>query len=118
MIQGKFLARRGVWVSEFRIESGLNCGGHAFATTGLLMGPILEEFKRRKVELHERLHAIYNDARAAAGWPSIDTPLEVRITAQGGIGTAVENELLLRYYRLDRTGWATPFLLVPIQRLP
>ena len=113
MIQGKFLARRGLWISEFRIESGLNCGGHAFATTGLLMGPILEEFARRKVELHETLHAIYREARAAIGGPSIDRPLEMRITAQGGIGTAAENELLLQHYRVDGTGWATPFLLVP-----
>ena len=45
LIQGKFLAKKGLWVSEFRIESGLNCGGHAFATDGYLMGPILEEFK-------------------------------------------------------------------------
>lgn len=28
MIQGNFLAKKGVWVSEYRIESGLNCGGH------------------------------------------------------------------------------------------
>jgi len=32
LIQGKFLAKKGLWVSEFRIESGLNCGGHAFAS--------------------------------------------------------------------------------------
>jgi len=113
IVQGKFFARRGLWVSEFRIESGLNCGGHAFGTTGLLMGPILEEFKRRRVELQETLHAIYSKARAAIGGPSIDAPPEMRITAQGGIGTATENELLLQYYRLDGTGWATPFLLVP-----
>jgi len=30
MIQGNFLAKKGLWVSEYRIESGLNCGGHAF----------------------------------------------------------------------------------------
>jgi len=48
LIQGKFLAKKGLWVSEFRIESGLNCGGHAFATDGLLLGPILEEFKKQK----------------------------------------------------------------------
>ncbi len=112
-VQGKFLARRGLWVSEFRIESGLNCGGHAFPTKGLLMGPILEEFKRRKVELHEMLHAIYSRARTGVDRSSVDTPLEIRITAQGGISTAAENELLLRYYRVDGTGWATPFLLVP-----
>ena len=47
-IQGKMLAKKGLWVSEFRIESGLNCGGHAFATDGYLMGPILEEFKNKR----------------------------------------------------------------------
>src|SRR5690606_19794595 len=36
LIQGKFLAKKGLWVSEYRIESGLNCGGHAFATEGHL----------------------------------------------------------------------------------
>lgn len=113
MIQGKFLARRGLWISEYRIESGLNCGGHAFATRGLLMGPIMEEFKNHRDELRESLHAMYNDARAAAGRSTVETPLDIRITAQGGIGTAEENELLLQYYRLDGTGWATPFLLVP-----
>jgi hypothetical protein len=37
LVQGKYLAKKGIWVSEFRIESGLNCGGHAFATDGYLM---------------------------------------------------------------------------------
>ncbi len=113
MIQGKFLARRGLWVSEYRIESGLNCGGHAFATKGLLMGPILEEFKENRDSMRESLHKVFNAARATADTPAIESPLEMRITAQGGIGTADENELLLEYYRLDGTGWATPFLLVP-----
>jgi len=36
LTQGKFLAKKGLWVSEYRIESGLNCGGHAFATHGYL----------------------------------------------------------------------------------
>ncbi|MCH7495695.1 MAG: hypothetical protein IH825_06355, partial [Candidatus Marinimicrobia bacterium] len=54
-IQGKFLAKKGLWVSEFRIESGLNCGGHAFATKGNLMGPILEEFKEQRDALKEKL---------------------------------------------------------------
>ncbi|MEX1384558.1 MAG: hypothetical protein AB1Z17_14295, partial [Lutibacter sp.] len=48
LIQGKFLAKKGLWVSEYRIESGLNCGGHAFASDGYLLGPILEEFKKDK----------------------------------------------------------------------
>ena len=51
LIQGKFLAKKGLWVSEYRIESGLNCGGHAFATDGYLLGPILQEFKEKRIEL-------------------------------------------------------------------
>ncbi|MEE8367089.1 MAG: hypothetical protein V3S30_02110 [Thermoanaerobaculia bacterium] len=113
VIQGKFLAKRGLWVSEYRIESGLNCGGHAFATQGLLMGPIMEEFREERAAFRDKLHGIYNKARASAGLPVVDSPLDVRMTAQGGIGTSAENDLLLQYYRLDGTGWATPFLLVP-----
>jgi len=37
----------------------------------------------------------------------------VRLTVQGGIGTADEDALLRRLYRVDGTGWASPFLLVP-----
>ena len=47
------------------------------------------------------------------GWSVNDEPDEVLITVQGGIGTADEDESLLRYYLVDRTGWGTPFLLVP-----
>jgi len=113
VIQGKFFAKRGLWVSEYRIESGLNCGGHAYATKGLLLGPILEEFKQNKDQLIGQLHAIYIKTLAASGRTPIELPHTVRITAQGGIGTAEEDELLLGYYNVDATGWATPFLLVP-----
>src|ERR1041385_8380065 len=68
-VQGKFLAKKGLWVSEFRIESGLNCGGHAFPTEGLLMGPILEEFKLKRGELYSELLTICNAALAAKGLP-------------------------------------------------
>src|SRR5436190_16300274 len=60
LIQGKYLAKKGIWVSEFRVESGLNCGGHAFATDGSLLGPILEEFKVKREELIDTLFEIYN----------------------------------------------------------
>lgn len=63
LIQGKYLAKKGIWVSEFRIESGLNCGGHAFATDGFLMGPILEEFKSKKQELIDTLFEMFNAAQ-------------------------------------------------------
>jgi hypothetical protein len=112
-VQGRFLAKRGLWVSEFRIESGLNCGGHAFATQGLLLGPILEEFKRKKAELIEQLFATYTKALAQRNSPVPAEPPNVRLTVQGGIGTAAEDSLLRNHYAADGTGWATPFLLVP-----
>ncbi len=112
-VQGKFLAKRGLWISEYRVESGLNCGGHAFATKGLLMGPILEEFRQKRGELAEQLHATYAKALLERGRVAGTTPLAVRITAQGGIGTADEDRLLREYYGVDGTGWGTPFLLVP-----
>jgi hypothetical protein len=62
IIQGKFLAKKGLWVSEYRIESGLNCGGHAFASDGYLLGPILEEFKQNKNNLIEEIHTIFVNA--------------------------------------------------------
>ena len=63
IIQGKFLAKKGLWVSEYRIESGLNCGGHAFATDGLLMGPILNEFRENRQTLIDDTFEIVSTAR-------------------------------------------------------
>jgi hypothetical protein len=113
VVQGKFLAKRGLWVSEFRVESGLNCGGHVFATKGLLLGPILAEFQQRRGELIAQLHAAYAKALLTRGRTVGAAPLAVRITAQGGIGTAEEDLLLREYYGVDGTGWGSPFLLVP-----
>jgi len=113
VIQGRFLAKKGLWVSEYRIESGLNCGGHAYATKGLLLGPILEEFTQQKETFVQKLHKTYNKAIVAAGRPAVEQPHEVRITAQGGIGTPEEDALLRESYSVYATGWATPFLLVP-----
>ena len=112
-IQGRFLAKRGLWVSEFRVESGLNCGGHAFATPGYLLGPILEEFKKSRSELIETLHAAYMDGCKSHDLPQCERPYPMRITAQGGIGTAGEHSFFLKYYNVDGAGWGTPFLLVP-----
>ncbi|MCF2487578.1 hypothetical protein [Dyadobacter sp. CY347] len=111
-IQAKYLAKKGIWVSEFRIESGLNCGGHAFATDGFLLGPILEEFKLKKQEMLSELFALYQAALNAKDIV-IDKIPALRITVQGGIGTAREDEFLLKHYEVDATGWGSPFLLVP-----
>lgn len=113
LLQGRMLAKKGLWVSEFRIESGLNCGGHAFPTDGYLLGPILEEFRSKREELTALLFAAYTDGLRAKGKRPFDEPHSLRLTVQGGIGTADEDEFLRTYYSLDGTGWGTPFLLVP-----
>ena len=113
LIQGKFLAKKGLWVSEYRIESGLNCGGHAFATDGFLMGPILAEFKEKREELIKEIYAICKDALLANNRVAPKKSLALKITAQGGVGTAQEHDFLIKHYNLDSVGWGTPFLLVP-----
>ncbi|MFP5471406.1 MAG: hypothetical protein ACLGGV_07395 [Bacteroidia bacterium] len=113
IIQGKMLAKRGIWVSEFRIESGLNCGGHAFPTKGFLLGPTLEEFKEKRNELNTELLELCNKALIEKNLNPLSHLTSVKITAQGGIGTHQEDEFLREYYGLDTTGWGSPFLLVP-----
>ncbi|ASE61287.1 hypothetical protein CEQ15_07155 [Chryseobacterium indologenes] len=113
MIQGNFLAKKGLWVSEYRIESGLNCGGHAFATEGMLLGPIMEEFKQKKQDLIASAHILMVKALEQKGKPVITQPLAMKITVQGGVGTAEEHQLLLSRYNVDSIGWGSPFLLVP-----
>ena len=113
MIQGNFLAKKGLWVSEYRIESGLNCGGHAFATDGFLLGPILEEFKSKKDQLIQSAHELMVKALAQKEMHVPEKPLNLKITVQGGVGTSEEHEFLLDHYDVDSVGWGTPFLLVP-----
>jgi len=113
LIQGKFLAKKGLWVSEYRIESGLNCGGHAFATDGYLMGPILEEFKEKRISLVNTVHEIFIKGLEGKNKTVPNNPLKQYITAQGGVGTATEHKFLMDHYDLDSIGWGTPFLLVP-----
>jgi hypothetical protein len=113
LIQGKFLAKKGLWVSEYRVESGLNCGGHAFATNGFLLGPILDEFKTNRNTIIETTHNLLAEALKEKQRPVPENPLPVKVTAQGGIGTAEEHQFLIDYYQVDSVGWGSPFLLVP-----
>jgi len=113
MIQGKFFAQKGLWVSEFRVESGLNCGGHTFPSDGILLGPILQDFKDKRHELVEMYFSEYSDALWKKGKPVPASPFPIKITAQGGVGTHEEHEFLMNYYELDSVGWGSPFLLVP-----
>lgn len=113
LIQGKYLAKKGLWVSEFRIESGLNCGGHAFATEGILLGPILEEFKSNRESLNQQLWESCQNALGEKGKFQFLKEMKVKVTVQGGIGNANEDQFLINHYDLDGTGWGSPFLLVP-----
>lgn len=113
IIQGKFLAKKGLWVSEYRIESGLNCGGHAFASDGYLIGPILEEFKVNKTNLQNDVSKILFAALESKGKTIPSQELNLNITVQGGVGNSKEHKFLLNNYNVDSVGWGTPFLLVP-----
>lgn len=113
LIQGKFLAKKGIWVSEYRVESGLNCGGHAFATNGFLLGPILAEFRDNREEMIQTIHEILIAALSNKNHLVPETTLPLKITAQGGVGTFEEHQFILDHYKVDSVGWGTPFLLVP-----
>ena len=113
MLQGNILAKKGLWVSEYRVEAGLIRGGHAFATEGLLLGPIMEEFKQRKSELIESAHSLMVRSLEEKGKNPVVQPLKMSITVQGGVGTAQEHIFLLKHYNVESVGWGSPFLLVP-----
>lgn len=113
LIQGKFLAKKGIWVSEYRIESGLNCGGHAFATDGYLMGPILREFNQNREELRKQLLPLMEQAFTHSGRVFDPSFFRISLTVQGGVGTWQEHEYLRTYEKVDSVGWGSPFLLVP-----
>lgn len=115
MIQGKFLSRKGLEVHEFRIESGLNCGGHAFPSDGELLPSLLKEFKEKRHQLKEQFLPTIQKFYLEQGkvYPESAIQDEPLLTVQGGIGTRGEDLRLRRDYGVDRTGWASPFLLVP-----
>jgi len=114
-IQGHMLAKKGLEVHEFRIESGLNCGGHAFASNGHLLPSILKEFKEKREHLKAEFLPFIQRFYDSMGWeyPHAAREEQPILTVQGGIGTRDEDRLMREYFGMDRTGWATPFLLVP-----
>jgi hypothetical protein len=112
-IQGKLFAKKGLWVSEFRVESGINCGGHCFPGEGKLLGPVMEGFKNNWDDLSCMLFEMCNKALAKKNYKTFDKNPNMRLTVQGGIGTYDEAQFLQKHYKADGTGWASPFLLVP-----
>lgn len=113
LVQGKMLAAKGLWVSEYRIESGVNCGGHCFPTNGVLFGPILEEFREKRDELFNTCIEVYTQSLTKKEINQPASLPSIKITVQGGVGTAEEHSFLLEHYNMDSVGWATPFMLVP-----
>lgn len=114
-IQGQYLARKGLEVAEFRIESGLNCGGHAFPSAGHLLPSLLQEFAENRRKLADATRPNIVAYYAEQGWEYPEAAMESQplITVQGGIGTHGEVRRLREDFGMDLTGWATPFLLVP-----
>ncbi len=115
LIQGKFMAKKGLEVHEFRIESGLNCGGHAFASNGELLPTLLQEFKEKRDLLVAEFQPMIERFYTEMGWDYPESAKQHRplITVQGGIGTHGEVRRLREDFEMDLTGWASPFLLVP-----
>ena len=114
LVHGKFLAKKGLEVHEFRIESGLNCGGHVFASNGILLPVLLKEFKEKGKSLMEEFQPLIQKYYKKMGWNYPKSELNSRplITVQGVIGNNGE-VCRLKEFNIDRTGWASPFLLVP-----
>lgn len=115
LVQGKFLAKKGLEVAEFRVESGLNCGGHAFPADGLMLPAILREFREKRNQLREQFEPLIRAYYEQLGRVFVSKPAEpdVKITVQGGVGTYGEMRRLIDDYGVDLVGWGSPFLLVP-----
>jgi hypothetical protein len=111
--QGRFLAKKGLEVDEYRIESGLNCGGHAFPTEAHTLRAALLDFRAGLDELATECREMVKACYAEYGWPFPAETDRPRVTVQGGIGTGGEDRRLREFFGADRTGWGTPFLLVP-----
>ena len=130
LVQGRYLAKKGLEVYEYRIESGVNCGGHAFFESKKLLLDVVREFVEKRKELFETTRAMITkfaqsqvasaDGAAAAAGNAENAPmLEIvppaapaRITAQGGLCTPEDIEKIMSL-GIDGVGVGTPFLLVP-----
>jgi hypothetical protein len=115
-IQEKFLAKKGLEISEFRIESGLNCGGHAFETEGRLLPALLVEFRQKRDQFGRQVRPMVKSFSEKMGWTYPEEVVEksnIEMTVQGGIGTSGEDLRMRKDFGANGTGWGSPFLLVP-----
>lgn len=118
LVQGRYLAKKGVEVYEYRIESGVNCGGHAFFESKKLLLDVVREFVEKREELFETTRAMiakFASSSAAVNAPVqeiVPPPSPARITAQGGLCAPEDIEKVMAF-GIDGVGVGTPFLLVP-----
>ena len=123
LIQGRYLAKKGLEVYEYRIESGVNCGGHAFFESKKLLLDVVREFVEKRQELFEATRGmIAKFAASCDASASSDAGVLVqgivppsaptRITAQGGLCSPEDIEKVMSL-GIDGVGVGTPFLLVP-----
>lgn len=106
LVQGRYLAKKGLEVYEYRIESGVNCGGHAFFESKKLLLDVVREFVEKRKELFETTSLMI----VKTG--NLPPPSPARITAQGGL-CAPEDIAQVLSLGIDGVGVGTPFLLVP-----
>lgn len=122
LVQGRYLAKKGLEVYEYRIESGVNCGGHAFFESKKLLLDVVREFVEKRKELFETTCSMItkfadscdagdNDATVSVQG-ILPPPSPARITAQGGL-CAPEDIAQVLLLGIDGVGVGTPFLLVP-----
>ena len=106
LVQGRYLAKKGLEVYEYRIESGVNCGGHAFFESGKLLLDVVREFVEKRRELFETTRGMIEKTG------NVPPSAPARITAQGGLCTPEDIETVMSL-GIDGVGVGTPFLLVP-----
>ncbi len=112
LVQGRYLAKKGLEVYEYRIESGVNCGGHAFFESGKLLLDVVREFVEKRRELFEATRGMIAKFATDSVDGIVPPSAPARITAQGGLCTPEDIETVMSR-GIDGVGVGTPFLLVP-----